>query len=150
MYSTKKTNAYTSSTRFYDIQQNYLTTQLGPAWYANDFQRTGLNRHCKLLLLTFAFEKWGLERVEFRAHTKNARSIAAIKAIGCTEEGILRNHIPLAGGGRKDSIVLSILKTEWENGVKRFISSFRSKGIIGFQISRLFVPSNGGAEEFSY
>ena len=114
----KKANAYAGSTRFYDIQQNYLTTQLGSTWYGKEFQRTGLNRHCKLLLLTFAFEEWGMERVEFRAHTKNVRSIAAMKAIGCIEEGILRNHMPLAGGGRRDSIVLSILKTEWENGVK--------------------------------
>jgi RimJ/RimL family protein N-acetyltransferase len=114
----KLTNRYAGSTRFYDIQQPWFTTQLGYTWYGKDFQQTGLNRHCKLLLLQFAFEQWGMERVEFRADANNARSIAAMKAIGCVEEGILRNHMPTASGGRRDSIILSILKTEWLGGVK--------------------------------
>ena len=114
----KIANRYAGSTRFYDIQQPWLTTQLGYTWYGKDFQQTGLNRHCKLLLLTYVFEEWGLERLEFRADANNAKSIAAMKAIGCVEEGILRNHMPTASGGRRDSIVLSILKSEWLAGVK--------------------------------
>ena len=114
----KKTNRYAGSTRFYDIQQPWLTTQLGYTWYGKNFQRTGLNRHCKLLLLTYVFEEWGMERLEFRADANNARSIAAMKAIGCVEEGILRNHMPTANGGRRDNIILSILKSEWHGGVK--------------------------------
>ena len=114
----KIANRYAGSTRFYDIQQPWLTTQLGYTWYGKDFQQTGLNRHCKLLLLTYVFEEWGLERLEFRADANNAKSIAAMKAIGCLEEGILRNHMPTAQGGRRDSIVLSILKKEWFVGVK--------------------------------
>jgi len=117
----KKPNRYAGSTRFYDIQPSYLTAQLGYTWYGKDFQRTGLNRHCKLLLLTYVFEEWGLERLEFRADANNACSIAAMKAIGCVEEGILRNHLPTASGGRRDSIVLSILKTEWFGGVKELL-----------------------------
>jgi RimJ/RimL family protein N-acetyltransferase len=117
----KKANAYAGSTRFYDIQQPWLTTQLGYTWYGKDFQRTGLNRHCKLLLLTYVFEEWELERLEFRADANNAKSIAAMKAIGCVEEGILRNHMPTAQGGRRDSIILSIVKTEWFGGVKELI-----------------------------
>jgi RimJ/RimL family protein N-acetyltransferase len=114
----KKANAYAGSTRFYDIQQSYLTTQLGFTWYGNDFQRTGLNRHCKLLILSFAFEEWGMERVEFRAHAKNYKSIEAMKGIGCVMEGTLRNHMPTVSGERRDSLVLSILKHEWLNGTK--------------------------------
>jgi RimJ/RimL family protein N-acetyltransferase len=117
----KKANRFAGSTRFYDIQQPWLTTQLGYTWYGKDFQRTGLNRHCKLLLLTYVFEEWGLERCEFRADAANDRSIVAMKAIGCIEEGILRNHMPTANGGRRDSIILSILKTEWLGGVKELL-----------------------------
>jgi len=117
----KKANRYAGSTRFYDIQQPWLTTQLGYTWYGKEFQRTGLNRHCKLLLLTYVFEEWGMERLEFRADANNAKSIAAMKAIGCVEEGILRNHMPTASGARRDSIILSILKTEWYGGVKELI-----------------------------
>ncbi len=114
----KRTQQYAGSTRFYDVQLTNNTLQLGYTWYGKQFQRTGLNRHCKYLLLQFAFETLGIERVEFRADANNARSVAAMKAIGCTVEGILRNHLPLPNGGRRDSIVLSILKAEWENEVK--------------------------------
>ena len=117
----KKENKYAGSTRFYDIQQPWLTTQLGYTWYGSAFQRTGLNRHCKLLLLTYVFEEWGMERLEFRADANNTRSVAAMKAIGCVEEGILRNHMPTASGSRRDSIIMSILKTEWFGGVKKLL-----------------------------
>jgi RimJ/RimL family protein N-acetyltransferase len=116
----KKAGAYAGSTRFYDIQLNNLATQLGYTWYGKNFQRTGLNRHCKLLMLEYAFEKWGMERVEFRANAKNERSIEAMKAIGCTVEGILRSCV-VDVTGRRDSIVLSILKNEWFDDVKRTI-----------------------------
>ena len=108
----KKTAAYAGSTRFYDIQPQHNTMQLGYTWYGKTFQRTGLNRNCKFLLLEFAFETIGVERVEFRADAQNSASIAAMKAIGCTEEGILRNNCA-SSDGRRDSIVLSIPQTEW-------------------------------------
>ena len=114
----KKANCYAGSTRFYDIQPSFLSTQLGYTWYGQAFQRSGLNRHCKLLLLTYVFEKWGLERCEFRAHAGNEKSINAMKAIGCVMEGTLRSHMPVVGGGRRDSVVLSIIREEWFGGVK--------------------------------
>ena len=117
----KKTGRYAGSTRFYDIQPAYLTAQLGYTWYGKEFQRTGLNRHCKLLLLTYVFEKWELERLEFRAHARNEPSIEAMKAIGCVVEGILRSQMPTVDGSRRDSIVLSILKDEWLGGVKEHL-----------------------------
>lgn len=115
----KRTKQYAGSTRFYDIQLVYRSLQLGFTWYGKAFHGTGLNKHCKYLLLQFAFEKMGMERVEFRADNNNERSIAAMKSIGCKVEGILRSHMPKAEGGRRDSIVLSILKEEWESAVKK-------------------------------
>ena len=117
----KKEKGYAGCTRFYDIQPFNRMAQLGYTWYGQRFQRSGLNRHCKLLLLRFAFEEWGLERVEFRADANNERSIQAMKAIGCVPEGILRSHMTREDGGRRDSMVLSILKNEWENGVKEIL-----------------------------
>lgn len=114
----KRTGEYAGSTRFYDIQPANRTLQLGYTWYGKKFQGTGLNRHCKFLLLQFAFETLGMLRVEFRADNSNARSIAAMKSIGCVEEGVLRQHMPKPDGTRRDSIVLSILQQEWEQGVK--------------------------------
>ena len=59
-----------------------------------------------------------MERVEFRADNNNERSVAAMKSIGCRVDGILRSNMPKREGGRRDSIVLSILKNEWFNEVK--------------------------------
>ncbi len=116
----KKLNEYAGCTRFYDIQLPYKTLQLGYTWYGKKFQGTGLNKHCKYLLLSFAFEQIGMERVEFRADNNNARSIAAMKSIGCKVDGILRSNMPTRFEGiRRDSIVLSILKEEWFNNVKK-------------------------------
>lgn len=114
----KRTQEYAGSTRFYDIQLSQKTLQLGYTWYGKKFHGTGLNKHCKYLLLQFAFEQIGMERVEFRADNNNERSIAAMKSIGCVVEGVLRSSTIKADGKRRDSIVLSILKDEWENGVK--------------------------------
>lgn len=117
----KKT--YAGSTRFYDINIPFQTLQLGYTWYGSDFQGTGLNKLCKYLLLSFAFEKAGMERVEFRADNENARSIAAMKSIGCKVDGVLRANMPKRQGGRRDSIVLSILKDEWFGGVKELLAA---------------------------
>lgn len=114
----KKTNQYAGSTRFYDIQLTNKCLQLGYTWYGKDFQGTGLNKQCKYLLLDFAFDTLGMERVEFRADNDNKRSIAAMHSIGCKTEGILRSNGFKPNGERRDSIVLSILKAEWENEVK--------------------------------
>ncbi|MCB0455701.1 MAG: GNAT family N-acetyltransferase [Aequorivita sp.] len=118
----KRTQQIAGSTRFYDFQKNHNTVQLGYTWYGKEFQGTGLNKQCKLLMLEFAFETLELDRVEFRADATNERSIAAMKSIGCTVEGILRNNCA-APKGRRDSIVLSILKDEWFGGVKEKLKS---------------------------
>jgi RimJ/RimL family protein N-acetyltransferase len=114
----KQRNEYAGCTRFYDIQPGLDTLQLGYTWYGKKFQGTGVNKNCKYLLLEFAFESLHAERVELRADKDNARSIAAMQSIGCKVEGILRSNMPKRDGGRRDSIVLSILKGEWFEGVK--------------------------------
>ncbi|MCH2230617.1 MAG: GNAT family N-acetyltransferase [Crocinitomicaceae bacterium] len=116
----KKNGKFAGSTRFYDYQKHHNTVQLGYTWYGKEFQRTGLNRNCKLLLLSYAFEELKLNRVEFRADAKNKRSIIAMKAIGCTEEGILRQNCS-SPEGRRDSIILSILNSEWKDVKPRLI-----------------------------
>lgn len=117
----KNTNSYAGSTRYYDINLPFKTVQLGYTWYGKKFHGSGLNKHCKYLLFRFAFEEAGMERVELRADNNNARSIAAMKSIGCKVDGVLRANMPKREGGRRDSIVLSILKDEWFNEVKEML-----------------------------
>jgi N-acetyltransferase len=120
----KLAGKYAGCTRFYEIEPVNKSMLLGYTWYGKEFRGTGLNKQCKFLLLEFAFEKLCMERIEFRADNNNALSIAAMKSIGCIEEGVFRNHLPDdANGGRKNTIVLSILKQEWENGGKEKLLS---------------------------
>ncbi|MDN3674060.1 GNAT family protein [Flavobacterium branchiarum] len=115
----KKSGKYAGSTRFYDMNISFKTLQLGYTWYGSAFRGTGLNKHCKYLLLQYAFETLGMDRVEFRADNNNQRSVAAMKSIGCRVEGVLRNHMPTFGSEvRRDTIILSILREEWFSEVK--------------------------------
>ena len=119
----KLLNEYVGCTRFYDMQLAYQTTQLGYTWYSKKCWGTKLNENCKHLLLEFAFDQMGFERVEFRADNNNKRSIAAMQKIGCTVEGVLKNHLPMPNGKRRDSIVLSILKEEWDASLKQALAA---------------------------
>lgn len=119
----KLLNEYVGCTRFYDIQLAFQTTQLGYTWYSKKCWGTKLNENCKHLLIEFAFDQMELERVEFRADNNNKRSIAAMQKIGCTVEGVLRNHLPMPNGKRRDSIVLSILKEEWNASLEQALAA---------------------------
>lgn len=115
----KCTGKHAGSTRFYDINYGFKTIQLGYTWYGKDFQGTGLNKNCKFLLLEFAFDVLGMERVEFRADNGNERSKAAMLSIGCKVDGVLRSNMPTFESEiRRDSIVLSILRKEWFEEVR--------------------------------
>jgi len=104
---------YAGSTRFYDYQKTHKTVNLGYTWYGKDFQGTYVNKNCKFLLLDYAFDVLEIERVEFRADYKNSRSISAMKSIGCTVEGVLGKNCASPDGTRRDSIILSTLRSEW-------------------------------------
>jgi hypothetical protein len=114
----KKIESYAGSTRFYDIRLESGCLQLGFTWYGKKYQGSGLNKHCKFLMLDFAFNSLNITRVELRADAENKRSIQAMKSLGCTVEGILRSNGLRPDGTRRDSIVLSILKSEWENRLR--------------------------------
>ena len=119
----KQLNDYVGCTRFYDMQIAFQTTQIGYTWYSKKCWGTKLNENCKFLLLQFAFDQMDFERVEFRADNTNKRSIAAMQKIGCTVEGVLRNHLPMPNGKRRDSIVLSIVKEDWNASLKQALAA---------------------------
>ncbi len=105
---------YAGTTRFYEYSNELKTIKLGHTWIGQNFRGTGLNNHCKYLLFQFAFETLNLERIGFGAHSENTISIAAMKKVGCKEEGVLRNFLPaIHKKGRADIVLLSILKNEW-------------------------------------
>ena len=109
----KRKNAFAGSTRYANISEHDSRLEIGWTWLSEDFQGTGLNKNCKFLLLRNAFENLDLERVEFRADSRNKKSIRAMEKIGAVYEGKLRNHMKMSEGPRRDTVYLSILKSEW-------------------------------------
>jgi RimJ/RimL family protein N-acetyltransferase len=101
------------STRFYDIQPDHRRLTIGYTWYIPEVWGTYVNPQCKLLLLTFAFENLQMNRVEFVTDSRNARSRAAIKKLGAVEEGVLRQHMVLEDGYVRDTVLFSIIKSDW-------------------------------------
>ena len=87
--------------------------EIGSTWYARRVQRTPLNTQCKLLLLGHAFEAINCIAVEFRTHFFNHRSRRAIERLGARQDGILRNHQIAPNGTLRDTVVFSIIASEW-------------------------------------
>jgi N-acetyltransferase len=87
--------------------------EVGYTWTAQSAQRTGVNAESKLLLLTHAFEELGCLAVEFRTHWHNHQSRTAIARLGAKQDGVLRNHRRMPDGSLRDTVVFSILDTEW-------------------------------------
>jgi len=117
----KTKNEYAGSTSFMNISNADDRLEIGSTWYGKAFQRTGLNRNCKYLLLEFAFDQLNAERVEFKTDERNMASRRAIEKIGATYEGLLRRHMLMYDGFRRNTVCYSILKAEWNSGVKNNI-----------------------------
>ena len=109
----KRESAFAGSTRYANISEYDSRLEIGWTWLSEDFQGTGLNKNCKFLLLRNAFENLNVERVEFKADSRNKKSIRAMEKIGATYEGKLRSHMKMSVGPRRDTVYLSILQSEW-------------------------------------
>ena len=101
------------STRYFNVDATNRRLEIGHTWYAKRAQRTAINTECKLLLLTHAFEALRCIAVEFRTHWFNHRSREAIARLGAKQDGVLRNHHLMPDGSRRDTVVFSILDSEW-------------------------------------
>jgi RimJ/RimL family protein N-acetyltransferase len=101
------------STRFGNVERTHRRVEIGWTWYAKRVQRTALNTEAKCLLLGYAFETLECIAVEFRTHWHNLASRAAIARLGAKQDGVLRNHMLMPDGGVRDSVVFSIIASEW-------------------------------------
>jgi RimJ/RimL family protein N-acetyltransferase len=116
----KNTNTIAGSTRFMKANLTYKRVEIGYTFLGETWQRTRINTEAKLLLLTHAFEQLDLNRVEFLTDYLNVKSRTAILRLGAKEEGILRNHMVMPDGRVRDSVIYSIIKSEWA-GVKQHL-----------------------------
>jgi RimJ/RimL family protein N-acetyltransferase len=107
-------------TTYMDIDPVNRRLEIGSTWMAASAQRTPLNTEAKLLLLTHAFEVLGCIAVEFRTHWMNQQSRNAILRLGAKQDGVLRNHRRMPDGTLRDTVVFSIIDSEWPT-VKRHL-----------------------------
>lgn len=101
------------STRYGNIDLPNRRVEIGWTWYAPARQRTPVNTECKLLLLTYAFERLSMIRVEFKTDALNEKSRNALRRIGAAQEGIFRQHLICESGRIRDTVYFSILASEW-------------------------------------
>jgi RimJ/RimL family protein N-acetyltransferase len=87
--------------------------EIGSTWLAPSAQRTGCNTESKLLMLSHAFDTWGVLRVTLKTDSRNARSRRAIERIGGHFEGIRRAHARAVDGSIRDTAYYSIVGPEW-------------------------------------
>jgi N-acetyltransferase len=122
------------STRFFNLERwlwrhdhGLDACEIGYTWLSRPAIRTSANTEAKLLMLTHAFETWGLLRVCFHTDVRNQRSRAALERIGGKFEGILRAHRMAADYVARDSARFSIVAAEWPE-VKRRLTQLLGQG----------------------
>jgi RimJ/RimL family protein N-acetyltransferase len=116
------TDAIIGTTRYHDVVAAIDRVEIGYTWYAQRWQRTYVNTACKLLLMTHAFETLGCRVVGLRTDNFNFRSQRAIEALGAKKDGVLRHHQARRDGSARDSVMYSILASEWPD-VKRHLTA---------------------------
>ena len=120
-----KTNTIVGTTRYHDIIPAADRVEIGWTWYAQRVQRSHVNTACKLLLFEYGFEKVGCKVVGLRTDNFNFRSQRAIEALGAKKDGVLRHHWPRRDGTIRDSVMYSVILSEWPD-VRRHLQ-FRLK-----------------------
>jgi N-acetyltransferase len=125
-------NQIVGTTNFLNLERwngptaNPTSVEIGGTWLSPTAQRSPINTEAKLLLLTHAFETWGVVRVQLKTDKRNERSRAAIERIGATFEGVLRNFQPGQGdvgnGAPRNTAMFSLIATEWPAAKAKLLS----------------------------
>ena len=100
-------------TRYHDIMAEVDRVEIGYTWYVASLQKTRVNTVCKILLLSHAFDTLGCGVVGLRTDGFNIRSQRAIEGLGARKDGVLRHHRRRANGTFGDTVMYSILASEW-------------------------------------
>lgn len=103
------------TTRFCKATPQHRRVEIGYTWYAQRFQRTGVNTECKYLMLKHAFENLDAIAVQFMTHWHNFSSRTAILRLGAKQDGVIRNHRIGQGGVIRDTVLFSIIRDEWKS-----------------------------------
>ena len=111
----KKTQTYAGCTRFMNINWQHKVLEIGSTWIGREYHGSGLNRQIKDLMLNYAFDKMGFEKIEFRIDERNIPSRRAVEKLGGILEGILRENVYLLDGFKRNTCCYGLLKEEFKN-----------------------------------
>jgi N-acetyltransferase len=101
------------STSYHDIVPAIGRLEIGYTWLAKRAQRSAINTTAKLLLMQHAFETLGAQLVGWRTDLINEVSQRAIERLGAHKDGVLRHHALRRDGTVRDTVMYSLLATEW-------------------------------------
>lgn len=101
------------STSYHDIVPSIGRVEIGYTWYRLSVQRTHVNTTCKLLLMMHAFETLQCAVVGWRTDSLNGASQRAIERLGAHKDGVLRHHALRRDGTVRDTVMYSMLASEW-------------------------------------
>jgi N-acetyltransferase len=120
----KQHNQYAGCTRYGNISFLNKRVEIGWTWYHPALQRTGINKACKILLLSFGFETLKLNRIELKTSILNLKSQGAMLKIGAVKEGVLRNHMINEDGDVRDTVYFSFIAPDWPAIKKTIFKEF--------------------------
>ncbi len=109
------------TTRFYDMVPDHRRLAIGSTWYGPNARGTLVNAEVRLISLAYAFTQLEVNRVELITDPHNLNSLAAMKILGAVEEGRIRNHLIYKDGRVRDSILFSIIRSEWPTVENRLL-----------------------------
>ncbi|GGD37694.1 GNAT family N-acetyltransferase [Muriicola marianensis] len=109
----KKIQSTAGCTRYMNIDWVNKVLHIGSTWIGREFQGTGLNTEMKRLMIDYAFDELGFEKVEFRIDERNTRSRKAVEKLGAGLEGILRCNVYLTDGFKRNTCCYGLLPEEW-------------------------------------
>ncbi|PKV88049.1 GNAT family N-acetyltransferase [Streptomyces sp. TLI_146] len=91
-----------------------LGTAEAGCWLEESAVGRGLVTRAVRVLIDWAVEERGIERVEWLAASGNTASINVAKRLGMSRDGVLRSNYPYRGV-RQDTEVWSVLAAEWRD-----------------------------------
>lgn len=101
---------------YINLDERRGAVEIGNTYYVPAQRGTGLNRIVKDLMIGRAID-CGFRRIEFRVDARNARSQAAMARLGAVREGVLRADRITWTGHVRDTVLFSILASEWDRSL---------------------------------
>jgi RimJ/RimL family protein N-acetyltransferase len=101
------------TTSFLELSTIDARCEIGFTLYSPEVWGGKVNPSCKFLMMQWAFEQCGMNRVQLKTEQHNLRSQNAIAKLGAVREGVLRAYQRRTNDTIRDTVMYSVLATEW-------------------------------------